>query len=325
MRRLSSALVTFALVAQPLSAFAAYETPGAVLQAVRFDSSAKMISAEVHGTDGTLYVSAWLKGKTKGMEYADAKVDAQVTVDVEDTASHMKGRFKGSVRLVSGNLYAKLDSMEGTFEDDALLGTVHLMTKKWISIPVDEDTVMEIQDMLNQTGDPAEADNLYTMTRTPYQYGSSYTLTMKEGTDMPFSTLSMKIDTDYKDAVQVSQMNFEGMADDFTFNGQAKAERMKTALTVEVPADAVSFDWLMQHLGSIEPSSLFDGADVPMNLEDDWIEINDEEDDIAPVARPRTPRVRTPEKSSEPVDRVNPGVTKPSRRTLKMGGNTNRK
>jgi hypothetical protein len=62
-----------------------------------------------------------------------------------------------------------------------------------------------------------------------------------------------------------------------------------------------------------------------MNLEEDWIEINDEEDDIAPVARPRTPRVRTPEKSSEPVDRVNPGVTKPSRRTLKMGGNTNRK
>lgn len=147
MRRFSSALITVALLSQPLAAFAFYETPGAVLQAVRFDASAKIFSAEVHGNNGTTYISAWLKGQMEGAEYADAKVNAQVTVDVVDTNSHMNGRFKGSVMILDGQLYAKLDTMQGTFEDDVLLGTLALQTKQWINFPVDADTVAEIQNM----------------------------------------------------------------------------------------------------------------------------------------------------------------------------------
>jgi hypothetical protein len=330
MRRLSSTLVTFALLSQPLSALALYETPGAVLQAVRFDASAKMFNAEVHGVDGTTYFSAWMNGKMEGVEYADAKVSAQVTVDIEDAESHMRGRFKGSVMILDGQLYAKLDSMEGTFEDETLLGTVRLATKKWINFPVDANTVAEIQNALSQTGDPSEADDLYTMTRTPYQYGSSYTLTARPGADIPMTSLEMKIDTDYKDVVQVSKLTFEGTTGDFAIHGQAKAERMKTALSLTAPTDSVGFEWLMNHLSSIDPDDIFNGSDA-LDFEDDvwseeeegdeWTEIiEEEEEDVAPVSHPR--RVR-PSQEGQPIDRVNSGINRPSRRQIKTG-NTNR-
>jgi hypothetical protein len=337
MRRLSSALVTFALIAQPLAVAAFYETPGAILQAVRFDASAKMFSAEVHGSNGTTYVSAWMNGKMEGTEYPEAKLSAQVTVDVADTESHMKGRFKGAIMILDGQLYAKLDSMEGTFEDDVLLGTVRLATKKWINFPVDADMVEEIQNAIHQTGDPAEADDHFTMVRTPYQYGSSYTLTMNPE-DEEITSLQIKVDTDYKDAVQVSKVTFEGTAGDFAITGQAKAERMKTPLTLTAPADSVSFEWLMDHLSAINPDDIFNGSDAfeediwseDEEGDDEWVDIEDDEDmpmddeDNVPgqvESHPTLRRTIRENRSVSPVDRVHSGIKKPSRRMLKMGAN----
>lgn len=319
MRRLSSALVTFALIAQPLSAFAFYETPGAVLQAVQFDASAKTITGEVHGNNGTMYVSAWLKGQMEGAEYADAKVSAQVTVDLEDAASHVKGRFKGAVMILDGQLYAKVDSVEGTFEDDALMGTMRFAVKKWISVPVDADTVAAIQNAITQTGDPAEADSKFSFHRTPYQYGSSYTLTMNQSEE-DLTSLEIKVDTDYKDTVQVSKVTFEGMANGFTLNGQVKAEKMKYDLTLTAPVDIISIDMLMNHLGAIG-SSLDTEELIP------HFPMNDSQQDVkqdAPPARTVRPRVQVQQSASslDPIDRVHSRIKKPSRRLLKMGDNT---
>lgn len=302
------------------------------MQAVQFDPSAKMISAEVHGVHGTMFISAWLKGQIEGVEYADAKINAQVTVDIEDTANHVKGRFKGSIMILDGLLYAKLDSMEGTFEDDVLLGTIRLATKKWINFPVDAATVADIQDAIRQSGDPSEADDRFTLARTPYQYGSSYTLTLKSDVDATIKNLEIKVDTDYKDVVQVSKLTFEGTAGDFAINGQAKAERMKTPLSFQAPVDAVSMDWLIQHLSSLNPETLFQGEDLDFDSDSSWNDFDAEDMhsidetenvDIAPSSASTRRRIR-PSTNAEPVDRVDSGISRPSRRSLKMG-NTNRK
>jgi len=336
MRRITASLATAALLFQPLAAFAFYETPGAVLQAVRFDASAKMFNAEVHGANGTTFISAWLKGQMQGTEYTDAKVNAQVTVDVVDTSSHMNGRFKGSVMILDGRLYAKLDTMQGTFEDEVILGTLGLQTKQWINFPVDADTVAQIQNAITQTGDLSKADDLYTMTRTPYQYGSSYTLTMNPA-DEEITSLQVKVDTDYKDAVQVSRLTFQGAAGDFAITGTAKAERMKTALSLTAPINTISFEMLMKHFEDLGNFEMFDTDVLPeldMDEEDwdeEWIEIDDEEDmpvDKQPAghieSHPTLRRTLRENRSPEPVNRVDSGIARPSRRQIKTG-NTNMK
>lgn len=300
------------------------------MQAVQFDPSAKMISAEVHGVHGTMFISAWLKGQMEGMEYTDAKINAQVTVDVEDTANHVKGRFKGSIMILDGLLYAKLESMEGTFEDDVLLGTIRLATKKWINFPVDAATVADIQDAIRQNGDPAEADDRFTISRTPYQYGSTYTLTMKSDVNTAMQNMQIKVDTDYKDVVQVSKLTFKGTAGDFAINGQVKAERMKTPLSIQAPLDAVSMDWLLEHLSSLDSESLFQGEHLEFDPSGDSFDAEDMhsidsiKSDVITPTTPSTQRRIRPSSTVKPVNRVNPGVSRPSRRSLKLG-NTNRR
>ncbi len=315
MRRILSSLATLALIAQPLSAFAVYETPGALLQAVRFDSSAKTFKAEVHGNSGTTYMSAWMNGAMQGVNVADAKVSAQMTIDMEDTVHHMKGRVKGSVMVLHGRFYAKLDSMEGTFEDDVMLGSIRFLTKKWIAFPAEEEMIDAIQEIINQTGDPSEADDLYTMTRVPYAYGNSYVLTVKNGADVPFPSMEIKIDTDYKDKVQVSQITIAGTADAFDrnsqFKGSIKTERMRTPFTLSAPADTISFDALMNHMSDIDPSDIFPAAENPFDLEgDDW---GDDEDDELPSddAFETIPDVDFDEEPLRP--------TRPSRRAIQQG------
>lgn len=319
MRTLSSAILIISVVLQPLSAFAFYETPGQIMQAVQFDPSANMISAEIHGVNGTTFVSAWIKGQKEGMEYADTKLNVQVTVDVEDTAEHVKGRLKGSVILLNGLLYIKVDSLDGTFEDEVLLGTLHFAMKKWIQVPVDAETMEEIHDALHHMGDPLQADDRFTMTRVPYQYGSSYTLSLQPGSVEGMTRMDIKVDTDYKDAVQVSQMTAEGVVDDFTIHGKVKTERMKHAMSVSAPADAVSFDWLFEHFSSLSfnDTPAFDASSF------DALDVNDDIEQEVPSSSSSRRRTR-PSIVVTPVDRVDSAIVRPSRRLLKMG-NTNRR
>ncbi len=337
MRRLLSAITSVSLLAAPLSAFAVYETPGAILQAVRFDASAKTFKAELHGNSGTAYVSAWMNGAMQGATVADSKVSAQMTIDMEDSLNHIKGRVKGSVMVLDGRFYAKLDSMEGTFEDDVMLGSIRFLTKKWIAFPAEEEMIDAIQEMINQTGDPSVADDLYTMTRVPYAYGNSYVLTVKNGADVPFPSMEIKIDTDYKDVVQVSQINIAGTAEAFarnsSFKGSIKTERMRTPFNLSAPADTISFDALMNHVSDIDPSDIFPAAENPFEVEgddwsddeeDEWIQMMEEESDAPRVeSHPTRRREIRESRTAEPIDRVSPGITRPSRRSLKTG-NTNR-
>ena len=336
MRRLSATLATAALLLQPLSAFAFYETPGAVLQAVQFDTSAKILKAELHGSKGTFFISAWVNGMMQGNSYPDARFSANITVDLEDAVSHLKGRFKGSVMLVDAQVFMKVDSIEGTFEDDALLGKVSVAIKQWINIPVDPEAAMQLQDIFMQTtGSPAMADELYTIEHIPYQYGNSYVLTLRPETidqlglgDMGSAaaqSMQIKVDTNYKDEVQVTQLTFDTSFDGFTMHGESKMEKMKTQMKVTAPATVVSFDMLLQHLSSIESSSFLDAEDLFPDFPMDMEEGNDDAGTAMPLRdfHPTRSRVRATQQAV--VHRVDPGITRPSRRLLRAGGNTNRR
>jgi hypothetical protein len=143
--------------------------------------------------------------------------------------------------------------------------------------------------------------------------------------------LEIKVDTDYKDVVQVSKLTFEGTAGDFAIKGQAKAERMKTPLSFQAPLDAVSMDWLIQHLSSLNPETFFQGGDLEFDSDSDWNGFDPEDVHSVDVieseevpASPSTRRRIRPSTNTEPVNRVDSGISRPSRRSLKLG-NTNRR
>lgn len=295
MKRLFSFVLALVFGLQPVFAFAAFETPSALLDAIRMDTAPRIIKGEVHANIETAtWVSVWFDAAQEGKNIETGKGNMKVTVDVVNTDENIKGRFKGEVRVVEQKLFIKLDTAEGTFENDNVLATAKVVLKKWVEVPLDHqehDVLGEVDDII----DSSFANEMFNLSHVQSAIAHSYTLTLKPEVVQDIAAdiqggsadFSLKIDTNLSDIFQTGKVTVNFMSDTANVHGTATMQRSKTALNIAVPAGAVSMDDLYKSLpaamGMNPVDSVFglpisDGEMYgPSN--DDWMDEEDTGDD----------------------------------------------
>lgn len=281
MRRLSIALATF-LSLSPLVASAAFMTPAALMTAVHTGTPRSFsLMAHAQVPDET-YVSVWANGSMQGVNPEDLQLMTKVTLDV--VSGDFKIRAKGEVMAVSGMLYLKLASVDGSMQSDFATLSAKLVQHKWLKTGLDTGSLDLVQNpVLGMSGNDTEADDTFSMATKADANGTTYTLTLKpdaaaqlalmirellNDTDsvsddfFPWRDLAegmrfeMIVKTDAKDAFAGSSysMSTKGTNSAFTLTG---TEKPTSALNLKAPADAMTFDQLAPLFGS---PMYFDGS-----------------------------------------------------------------
>jgi hypothetical protein len=172
----------------PLSAFAFYATPSALVRGVHFDGNPRSFEGQAHFHAEGHYVSLWMKGATEGRTPAALKAKLQATIDVADWRATVRTRF--AFMVYQGNVYAKLLSVEGPHDGDTR-ALRSLAEKPWLMAPMEaggKETLTEtLTGMLRDAGISAAesdvqalfdqiTDAVFTMTHSRYQGGNAFSL-----------------------------------------------------------------------------------------------------------------------------------------------------
>lgn len=277
MRRFISLAATAALLCGPASAFAEFATPTALLQAVQSEGRPQNFSITAKGHAQDTWFAIWASGAAEGTK-ADlnaAKMHMNMTMDI--VHGDMKVRAKGQIMMNKGQLYAKLDSMDGKYADAFMTFNALFGQKVWLQLPVDAEMMqMQMDPAMGMNGDE---DAMYALTSTKFKGGYKYTLTMQpiymdqlnesfremmgtpRGTSddfFPFRELandnadfSLTVDTNAKDEFQHSSFNLSWGGGDTELMVTGSSQRQAGAVHVETPKNVWTIQDLEDHYNKL--------------------------------------------------------------------------
>lgn len=144
---LSSLCAGAVALAIPLQMLAAFTSPSALFWAWTNSAQPKDFTAEVHVQlpSENVFLSAWMKGSQEGGFSMKADGMSDVTIDIVAPKEDVNARLKASLRSVDGNVYVKINSLTGTFDDELAQISAEFAGKQWIMLPKDM-TMMEHED-----------------------------------------------------------------------------------------------------------------------------------------------------------------------------------
>ena len=221
MKRLLLAAASGALILAPVTALAAYQTPGELIWAIQ-ENSARTFKVTANGTADQTYVSVWMDGASQGSTAETMKSQTNATVDIVRGSDKL--RVKGEMRAVNGWFYAHVDSMEGALAE--IFGD--LLTGDWVKLPFTKEMSTEMTNGIALdlgSFDAAVANQMFKMTRAEGGGIQVYTLTL--GNDAS-PALAQRIRDMLGDTLPVS--------DDF-FPWQALEDGTRMTLTIKMNDD----------------------------------------------------------------------------------------
>lgn len=173
MRRLSIALTVSMLLAPATSL--AYQTPSELFTALQAENAAQTFSLTAHAHTNGTYVSVWLNGSGEGSDPMSMQMSAKATVDVVHGA--LKIRTKAEVMIVGDMLYARMTSMDGTYQNAFASISGMLKQKQWIRMPVEEAMISEMTGgtplSVGYDYDPAQTDGMFVMQTSAGKNGTT--------------------------------------------------------------------------------------------------------------------------------------------------------
>lgn len=274
MKRLSLILSAASLLYAPV-AFAAFEIPSDLLEALQSDASPRAINMEAHvkmnGGDGNaMYLSLWAKGRTQG-RLADAKAELSITLDMAAPASDAAMRTKMRIRVADGRLYSVTDSMAGTMEGQEILAPFMANgIGKWTSAPMDhslaEQYGLDLSDVFGE--------DVLKMVRTQGKDGASYSVTMDRSVALALLQFASVFDPSVANAdpafnfhavvnenvygeVMNARMYVSLEVPSLSFVALSSSERLDAPFEVRVPANAMRLEDMLGDF-SIDEDTLED-------------------------------------------------------------------
>ncbi len=155
---------------------------------IRNQTGPYALSAEMHAhVPGMFYVSAWMKGDSEKTGPLSSKGNLKTTVDLSDGT--LTGRIRGRLRVDGTTLYMILDSLEGTFPEEARSAQGRVPVGQWFkaTMPVEESDLQESLRM--QTDLLTGLEELLDTTRTETAGGTEYTVSLKPEAQMQLAAL----------------------------------------------------------------------------------------------------------------------------------------
>lgn len=289
MRKLVSLAMAASMLLGPATALAEFSTPSDLLTATRDESRPQNFSITAKGHADDVWFAVWASGASEGSvrNLMSSKGKVKFTFDI--VRGGMKIRAKAQLLVQGGNVYVKLDSIDGGYQDVFMTFKAMFGQNVWLKLPLD-DAMFASE--LNQAmmPDVAAEAAAFNMTHTKTKGGHTYTLTLTpeaavEMSDMlrealgaqnagtsddffPFRDLanesldmSMKVDTNNQDVYQHSSFTLHWMGGNAEITMNGTAQRQSTPVYVEVPKNAWTMEDVEKHYNEL--------MGVP-SYEEDW-------------------------------------------------------
>lgn len=290
MKRFISSILTLGMLLTPSFSLAEFTKPSELFMLMSTANLPIGFSGELHGNVDNYWFAAWIDGSTKGTNASNALVNMKGTFDIAMKGG--KARVKFQMRVVDGNAYLYIDTIDGTYEDALWKSAASLKTKTWIKIALPEELSVD-----PPAADYLILDELLKITSRTTGNGTAYDLTLtreaardmlKNMRDMEYSdwddTLSalprtaafhMTVQTDKADAFVQTNGTIEMASKKMSFTMKGSAWVLPS-LVVTAPKDSMSMEeWamsLMDVLGgggySMFGTPVYDTED--MTSEEEW-------------------------------------------------------
>jgi|GEM_PF-4046940 len=124
-----------------------------------------------------VYVSLWANGT---MGFASPVMDINTTIDMVN--KDLKGRMKGSLRMIPDGLYVNVTDISGSFNNQLALMNMNVKTKQWLqvmssSMMQDMFTDLSWRALLSRAGE--DVDAMFNVQEVPSATGKTYVLSLK--------------------------------------------------------------------------------------------------------------------------------------------------
>ena len=290
LRLLSRTVLTASMALAPLSAFAAFTTPGELITAVSKPSTPMGFSFQIQAQQAPNYATIWINGTSKGATPAEALMAAKSTVDV--VWENGNARVKIQLRQKDGKMYLLVDDVQGKMEDATARLVASFKMKKWLQVPMDE-----MMDPMGMEMDMAMVNEAFTMTSAAGKNGTTvYTLTLTEPAmkmlksmiqdmsmdlanqmaDVAQPTFILTITTDSSDQLLSFAVSVTAKAPEGMVSVTGSAWRVSGTFTVAEPSPIYSFSEGFFGLGStsnLEDWPEWIGTPVTdISADDDWMD-----------------------------------------------------
>lgn len=260
MRRTLAALVSTLTILTPSPAFAEFTSPADVVSALLQNTAPTMSKLEMHMHVDDVYVSAWGSGALQGkLTESDGKLRWNMTVDVAYQGLTVRMKFQAVA--FQQKVYARLQSIDGAYQDmfGALSGT--FAQKKWLMMPL--ETLLQHLDAPSPEGwDTQElrdtVTSLFALSGTRNPTGWTYTLTPRDEGAMQMirgaTEFTLKVDTDRGDLPQFARLTVRGadQAANMDLTLTAEVQVSPYPVYVDVPKEAMTVEELEDYLRALE-------------------------------------------------------------------------
>ncbi len=264
MKRFISSVLTLGMLLTPSFSLAEFTKPSELFMLMSTANLPIGFSGELHGNVDDYWFAAWINGSTKGTNASNALVNMKGTFDIAMKGG--KARVKFQMRVVNGNLYFYVDSIDGTYEDALWKSAASLKTKTWIKIELPEELSVD-----PPSADYFILDEILNITSRPVSNGTTYelSLTREAVRDMLKSMRDMEY-SDWDDA-------FSALPRTAKFNMTINTDKadgfVQTNGTVEMASKKMSFDvkgsaWVMPSLVVTAPKDSMSMEEWTMSLMD---------------------------------------------------------
>lgn len=285
MKRFVSSILTLGMLLTPSFSLAEFTKPSELFMLMSSANLPIGFSGELHGNVEGYWFSAWISGSSKGTNASNALANVKGTVDVSKDGGKLRVKFQ--MRVVDGNAYFYVDSIDGSYEDALWKSGLNIKTKTWIKVELPAELATDLT-----AADYSMVDEILHLTSTVTSTGTSYELSLtreaardmlKNMRDMEYSewsdTLSalprtakfnMKVDTNKSDAFTKTSGRMEMGSKKMTFNAKGSAWVL-SSLTVAAPADSMSMEEWTKTLMNSMTGGGYSVFDQPLST-DEWEE-----------------------------------------------------
>ncbi len=310
MRRFLSLALAAAMLAGPASALAEFTTPAELLGAIETQARPQSFSATIKGHKDTTWFTVWVNGSSEGVQsdLMHAKLKTKMTVDI--VQGDMKVRLKGQIVMKDGSVYAKLDSIDGAYNDEFMSFSALFGQKLWLKIPMDE-AMMEMQAAMLGMDSSMTADqrnDMFTLEHTLFKAGHKYTLKMQpefmdqftqtlrdelgaqsiDSDDFfPFRELAndnadfvVTVDTNVQDKFLDSKFTFSWKAGDTEISANGTSQVQSGGVAVETPKNFWTLDDLTKHFEKLSGMPSTDDMILPIDETDGMYDEYSPEDEM---------------------------------------------
>lgn len=231
------AALTVISLLSPVAVLAVFDSPSSIIQTIDRNPTPNMASVTVHGHAEKIWFSAWISGVREGLDPLTMKANFKATMDIDFGTGKIRAKLE--VRMKDGTMWARLESVEGNWDNEAFSSTLNFFQKKWIEFPLKDLEISE--------EDSYEFfDNFFTMERA----GTHYELRLKREMyreimdSFPLALRSLRaqidIDTTNDDRIRKMQADMSAHGSDVAFTLTATMESTGS-VTVDAPDESVNF------------------------------------------------------------------------------------